>query len=73
MSIKIIKEGSKKKKKDVYEATCEKCDCIFEYNIEDVESKDRDSYGKWCFIIKCPCCGHILFVPPTFKRYDFIE
>lgn len=72
MSIKIIKEGSKKKKKDVYEATCEKCDCIFEYNIEDVESKDKYSNG-WVFIIKCPCCGNLLFVLPTFKRYDFVE
>ena len=40
MSIKIIKEG--RKKKEVYETTCDKCDCIFEYNIEDVVAHDKD-------------------------------
>lgn len=71
MSIKIIKEG--REKKPVYESTCSRCDCIFEYNIEDVVSKDRDIYGQWAFTIICPHCGSLMFVPPTLKRYDFIE
>lgn len=73
MSIKIIKEGIRKNWKEVYEATCKKCDCIFEYNNEDVDAKDRDIYGQWVYIIRCPCCGNLLFALPTFKRYDFVE
>ena len=40
--IKIIKPG-----KTDFRLTCDKCGCIFEYNVEDIE----DSY------IKCPTCG----------------
>lgn len=39
--IKIIKEG-----KTDFRKTCDKCGCIFEYNVEDI----NDSY------IKCPTC-----------------
>jgi hypothetical protein len=39
--IKIIKEG-----KTDFRMTCNKCSCIFEYNVEDI----HDSY------IKCPTC-----------------
>ena len=71
MSIKIIKEG--RKQKEVYETTCEKCDCIFEYNIEDVE-KSKNIHGHLMQWIKCPCCGNLLYIsPPTFKRYDIVE
>lgn len=40
--IKIIKPG-----KTDFRLTCDKCGCIFEYNVEDID----DSY------IKCPTCG----------------
>lgn len=40
--IKIIKEG-----KTDFRLTCDKCGCIFEYNVADIDD---------CYI-KCPTCG----------------
>lgn len=40
--IKIIKPG-----KTDFRLTCDKCGCVFEYNVEDID----DSY------VKCPTCG----------------
>ena len=40
--IKIIKEG-----KTDFRITCDKCGCIFEYNVADIDD---------CYI-KCPTCG----------------
>lgn len=48
--IKIIKEG-----KTDFRLTCDKCGCIFEYNVEDIDD---------CYI-KCPTCHkqHYAFEP----------
>ena len=39
---KILKEGQKK-----FTATCSKCGCEFEYELEDID----------CGSVVCPCCG----------------
>ena len=48
--IKIIKEG-----KTDFRLTCDKCGCVFEYNVEDIDD---------CYI-KCPTCHkkHYAFEP----------
>ena len=56
--IKIIKEG-----KTDFRMTCDKCGCIFEYNVEDI----TDSY------IKCPTCHkqHYGFEPEYLEKTSF--
>ena len=42
--IKVIEHGYKK-----YRTTCHNCECYFEYEITDVDSKG---------VVKCPDCEH---------------
>lgn len=49
--IKIIKE-----KPENYTMTCSHCDCKFTYALEDLK---KNYYEE--FIIKCPCCGVVLY------------
>ena len=58
--IKIIKEG-----KTDFRMTCDKCGCVFEYNVEDI----NDSY------IKCPTCHkqHYGFEPDFLGDSKFSE
>ena len=53
--IKIIKPG-----KLDFRITCDKCGCIFEYNMEDI----YDSF------VKCPTCGKMHYGFQDIKLYD---
>ena len=58
--IKIIKEG-----KTDFRMTCDKCGCVFEYNVEDIDD---------CHI-KCPTCHkkHYGFEPDYALEKDLAE
>ena len=53
--IKIIKDGSlSKSTKIIYKATCPFCDCVFEFEPEDIKTQERRLNG---FItVECPYC-----------------
>ena len=69
--MKIIKEGKIKKEENNKRLTCEFCDCIFEYNNNDLKT-EKFSYREFdnsLYLIEykvtmdidyicCPTCGH---------------
>lgn len=59
MAIKIIEEG--KKKLNVYQVTCNRCECVFECDERDIKI-DPTSFG--CIMdlleIYCPNCREII-------------
>ena len=70
MAIKIIKEG-KKKEKEIFKKTCEKCGCIFEFEEEDLHIDYRlclttypSQYQRY---IICPCCGNRIYHDNVFE------
>lgn len=54
--IKIIEKG-----KIGYRYTCHFCDCIFDYNAEDV-TRYVESDGFACCTIRCPYCDQQIFI-----------
>ena len=55
--IKIIKEGKLPKTyKRLYTATCDKCNCEFEFEDEDFTRIEKRLNGF--YYIKCPYCGY---------------
>lgn len=42
--MKIIRQGKK-----TFTGYCTRCDCIFEYEIQDIDGSD---------MVECPDCGH---------------
>ena len=56
--IRIIKEG-----KTDFRITCDKCGCIFEYNVADIDD---------CYI-KCPTCGKQHYAFEAELTTDFIQ
>lgn len=59
MATKIIKEGTK-----VFTTECDKCDCVFQYDISDVCIGFSYSY------VRCPHCNMII---PHNNRKKFSE
>ena len=55
--IKIIKEGKKQ-----FQGNCEKCGCVFLYEIADMSGADY---------VECPCCGQWLYHPE--QKPDYLE
>lgn len=60
---KILKQG-------VYRTRCSYCDCEFEYEREDVESKslknpksiwDTDGYFSMVKMVRCPSCNNLIY------------
>lgn len=54
MAIKIIKEPT-----SLFTMECEKCECVFTYNIDDITKHISFEY------IQCPCCKEEI---PHYKR-----
>lgn len=59
MAIKIIKEG--KKKLNVYQVTCGRCQCVFECDERDTKI-DPTPIGRRCDLleINCPNCRELI-------------
>ncbi len=53
--IKILKDGVlPKPTKVIYQTTCQHCDCVFEFEQEDIKSQERGIGGR--ITVECPCC-----------------
>ena len=68
--IKILKDGVVKKDTlihFIYNATCDKCGCEFEFEIEDIKSQERHPGGKKT--IECPYCHKDI----TKSSFDYRE
>lgn len=68
MAIKIIKEG--KKSLNIYEVTCEKCQCVFECDERDTKI-DHSIIGIKCNMLetRCPNCKtHLSFVNKPIRK-----
>lgn len=49
MAVKIIKPGKKRK------VICSECECVMEYEKEDVQIQ-QTGMNDYFYYIKCPCC-----------------
>lgn len=55
--IKIVKKGKLPKTyKALFRAKCDKCNCEFEFEMEDFTKIERRIDGY--YFIACPCCGY---------------
>ena len=54
--MKIIKEGIPHNR-----VTCQQCDCVFEYEPQDIYEKDNIEWSGWRFV-DCPHCGRRITV-----------
>lgn len=61
--MKIIKQG--KKKVSARRLTCNKCDCVFEYERKDMYVDQRDPNP----LVYCPCCKSAIDVE-YWKDYE---
>lgn len=62
-TMKIIKKG--KKKVSARRLTCYKCDCVFEYERQDLHEDQREP-KPWVY---CPCCNSAIDVE-YWKDYE---
>ena len=62
-TMKIIKKG--KKKVSARRLTCYKCDCVFEYERQDLHEDQREP-KPWVY---CPCCKSAIDVE-YWKDYE---
>lgn len=69
--MKILKEGAFKERE--YKETCRYCGCVFLFNKDEVDVKER-SRGSNLRYVRCPYCDHILYVGTIMdeedKKYD---
>lgn len=57
--IRILKQGkTPAPTKIIYITSCPKCDCEFEFELEDCKAIERCLNGK--LALDCPCCGYEL-------------
>ena len=56
--IRIIKQGKKRV------VQCSQCDCVFEYEKEDVIRCDQIGISEYKYRVVCPCCRHGIEVHP---------
>lgn len=49
MAIRVIKHGKKRV------AECLNCGCVFEYELEDIKTKQQ-GYNEYVHSVKCPDC-----------------
>ena len=60
--INILREGLKDKKtKTIYTALCNNCQCLFEFEHEDIKSQEKRIDGN--IEIDCPCCNKTIKQP----------
>lgn len=72
--IKIIKDGNKPTtERIVYQTMCNNCNCIFEFEIEDIKGRERHLDGA--IFIDCPCCKKEVRKSPSkmFIRTEVVE
>jgi len=75
---KIIKPGKKELiTKSIYEATCSKCGCRFEFDDEEITKRTKNFSKNFLSItiwVECPCCGNELEINnPKVVREEPIE
>lgn len=57
--IRILKQGkTPAPTKVIYTTSCPKCNCKFEFEVEDCRAVERCWDGK--LFLECPCCGYSL-------------
>lgn len=56
--INIIKQGVKPKKfKTIFKVTCENCDCIFEFDQDEISGEKHLGGRRY---VVCPCCNNLI-------------
>lgn len=72
---KIIKPGDIKLiTKPIYEATCDRCGCKFEFEDEDVTQRTRNFGIPNTLWVDCPFCGKELKIySPTVVREELVN
>lgn len=77
--IKIIKNGVKPKNyKKIYNLTCARCQCEFEFEESDCANVRHEKHidGEYRGEINCPCCGERLFIDfktASFRQEEIID
>ena len=65
--IKVVKHGNQ-----IYEKTCDRCGCVFTYDINDTDKVEMDTFEKFQLgnpggysFVRCPECGNKVYHSDT--------
>lgn len=67
--INIIEPGYTGKRKRVYKLKCQNCECVYEFEIDDIQ---HTKVFKYPYIL-CPCCGKKASLDDDFLAFEYRE
>lgn len=69
MAFKILQEG--RGLKEVYQGSCNYCECVFEFNKEYIKSEFYDQReGYNVLYLECPHCKRSIGIEERIVRYE---
>lgn len=66
--IEVIKEGQPK-----FDVTCEHCDSVLRFQLEDVRRWSDGASGWYGYQITCPVCGKSARIPTNHTSFDYFR